>query len=315
MQPARSGSSRGRTSPRVQPGQDDLHPGEAFLGVDVPRHPAPVVGDAERTVTVQGDVDAPREPRERLVDAVVHHFAREVVGGRRVGVIPAASAPPPGRPAPRSPSRRKSGSWRHRTDFLLSDSQYWTTPVLTVTNFFVFPARSLHRPLLFSPSSRFGRSRSSAVSVGRHVALPLVDLNLVTRTYLSMTRLTKASRPILSRFGRCPPVPARAPSMTKGPQPAEPLELAPAPRSSSCFLRGSPRHGSVVCPSRTGGFIQAHPVTAFIPASDWLSEAGRRALRHSRGRPGVGSPRGRPLAVQGATGTGMTAQSLSRPSG
>ena len=77
---------------RVQPREDELDAAHLLLGVDVDRHAAAVVGDLHGAVAVQRDIDAAGVTGQRLVDAVVDHLMREVVGPRGVGVHP--------RPAP-----------------------------------------------------------------------------------------------------------------------------------------------------------------------------------------------------------------------
>ena len=70
----------------VQSREDQLHAGDLFLGVDVDRHAAAVIGNLAAAVLVKGHLDLARVPGEGLVDRVVHHFLRQVVGARGVGV-------------------------------------------------------------------------------------------------------------------------------------------------------------------------------------------------------------------------------------
>src|SRR5690606_3253541 len=70
----------------VQPGEDQLDARHALLGVDVDRHAAAVVGHLAAAVGVQGHLDHPRVPGQRLVDSVVDHLLGQVVGPRGVGV-------------------------------------------------------------------------------------------------------------------------------------------------------------------------------------------------------------------------------------
>ena len=51
----------------------------AFLGVAPDRDAAAVVPDRDRAVVVDGDLDGVCMARQRLVDAVVHHFEHHVV--------------------------------------------------------------------------------------------------------------------------------------------------------------------------------------------------------------------------------------------
>ena len=68
----------------VQLGHDDLGRRHAFLVVDPGRNPAPVVGDRDRAVGVEGDGDELRVTGQRLVDGVVDHLVDHVVEARTV---------------------------------------------------------------------------------------------------------------------------------------------------------------------------------------------------------------------------------------
>ena len=70
----------------VQPREDQLDAGELLLRMDVDGHAAAVVGDFERAVGVEHDVDLLRMPSDSLVDAVVDDLVREVVRPRRIRV-------------------------------------------------------------------------------------------------------------------------------------------------------------------------------------------------------------------------------------
>jgi hypothetical protein len=70
----------------VQAGEDELDAGDLLLRMQIHRHAAAVVAHLERPVGVHGDVDVAAVARDRLVDAVVDDFAREMVGPARVGV-------------------------------------------------------------------------------------------------------------------------------------------------------------------------------------------------------------------------------------
>ena len=71
---------------RVQRGHHDLRRRLALvLGVLVDGDPAAVVGDTDRAVGEQRDVDARARPRHRLVDRVVDDFPHEVVEAGRPG--------------------------------------------------------------------------------------------------------------------------------------------------------------------------------------------------------------------------------------
>jgi hypothetical protein len=54
--------------------------------MNVDRHAAAVVGDLERAVRVEHDVDLLRVARDGLVDAIVDDFVSEVIRPRRVRV-------------------------------------------------------------------------------------------------------------------------------------------------------------------------------------------------------------------------------------
>ena len=119
VEPARETVAVERELPAgVQPGQDHLYAGKPSSGwrsTGIPRPSSATQSDPSRCrVTSMRRAN----PRERLVHAVVHHFMRECVGGRGVGVQSrAACGPAPGRPAPRSRWRRTFRPWRSRTDF------------------------------------------------------------------------------------------------------------------------------------------------------------------------------------------------------
>nr|P21562.1 RecName: Full=Uncharacterized 80.2 kDa protein in the 5'region of gyrA and gyrB; AltName: Full=ORF 4 [Haloferax lucentense DSM 14919]pir/D39135/ hypothetical protein 4 (gyrB region) - Haloferax sp [Haloferax sp.]AAB09604.1 ORF4 [Haloferax lucentense DSM 14919] len=69
----------------VEDGHDDLQRGSVVLFVRTYRNPAAVVGDADRAVLVEGDLDGVAVARERLVDGVVDDFVDEVVESARIG--------------------------------------------------------------------------------------------------------------------------------------------------------------------------------------------------------------------------------------
>ena len=47
-----------------------------------------IVGDRDRTISVEVDVDARRVAGKGFIDAVVHHLLHKVVGPRGVGIHP-----------------------------------------------------------------------------------------------------------------------------------------------------------------------------------------------------------------------------------
>ena len=59
-------------------GEHDLEGGDLLPGVQVDRNASPVVGDLDRPVAMQGDVDLVGEPRRCLVDGVVDQLPDEV---------------------------------------------------------------------------------------------------------------------------------------------------------------------------------------------------------------------------------------------
>jgi hypothetical protein len=72
----------------VQAGQNQLHPADPLLRVDVHRHAAAVVADLQRAVGVQPDLDPVGKAGDGFVDAVVDDLLAEVVGAFGVGVHP-----------------------------------------------------------------------------------------------------------------------------------------------------------------------------------------------------------------------------------
>ncbi len=68
----------------VQLGHDDLGRRHAFLGVDVDRNAAPVVGYRHRAVGVQDHLDQIGVAGQRLVDGVVHDLIDHVMQARAV---------------------------------------------------------------------------------------------------------------------------------------------------------------------------------------------------------------------------------------
>ena len=79
-------ASLGELPAGVEPGEDELDAGDAFLGVDVDGHPAPVVDDRQRVVGVEDDDETGRLSDDGLIHAVVHDLLREMVRARGVGI-------------------------------------------------------------------------------------------------------------------------------------------------------------------------------------------------------------------------------------
>ena len=62
----------------VKLGEHDLERRDLLPGVQVDRNASTVVGDLDRPVAMQGDVDLVGEPRRCLVDGIVDQFPDEV---------------------------------------------------------------------------------------------------------------------------------------------------------------------------------------------------------------------------------------------
>src|SRR5690606_36227016 len=58
---------------------DDLGGGNAFLGVDAHRNPAPVIGPADRAVGIEFDQHQVAMPRQCLVNRIVGYLEHHVV--------------------------------------------------------------------------------------------------------------------------------------------------------------------------------------------------------------------------------------------
>ena len=67
----------------VQNGQDDLDRGDLLLGMLVDRDAAPVVGDGDGVIGVNGHLDMAAVTGQRLVDGVVDHLANKMVQAAR----------------------------------------------------------------------------------------------------------------------------------------------------------------------------------------------------------------------------------------
>ena len=76
----------------MQLGEDQFDPGNPLFGMDVDGHAAAVVGDFQRTVPEEPDVDALGMALNGLVDAVVDDFVSEMVGPTGVGIHAGAPA-------------------------------------------------------------------------------------------------------------------------------------------------------------------------------------------------------------------------------
>jgi len=72
----------------VQPGHDDLDPGDLLLGVGVDRHAAPVVDHLQGRVLIEKYIDSAGEPGNGFVDRVVDDLLGQVVRPGRIGVHP-----------------------------------------------------------------------------------------------------------------------------------------------------------------------------------------------------------------------------------
>jgi hypothetical protein len=76
----------------VKAGEDQLHPGNLVLRMDVHGHAAAIVDHLHGAILEQRDLDFPRISGERLVHAVVHHFLDQMVRPGGIGVHPRAAA-------------------------------------------------------------------------------------------------------------------------------------------------------------------------------------------------------------------------------
>ena len=82
----------GELTAGVQTREDELDAGDFLFGMHVDGHSPPVVGDAERTVLVQGHVELRCEAGDGLVNPVVDHLECQMVWSRGVRVHPGALA-------------------------------------------------------------------------------------------------------------------------------------------------------------------------------------------------------------------------------
>ncbi len=76
----------GELAARVQPREDQLDTAHLLLRMDVDGHATAVVGDLQRAVLEEDDVDLLAVPREGLIDAVVDDLMGQVIGPRGVRV-------------------------------------------------------------------------------------------------------------------------------------------------------------------------------------------------------------------------------------
>jgi len=76
----------GEFAARMQAGQDQFDAGDAFLGVDVHRHAAAIVGHRDRAIRVHDDFDGMGMSGKGFVNRVVDDFLDQMVGARGVGV-------------------------------------------------------------------------------------------------------------------------------------------------------------------------------------------------------------------------------------
>ncbi len=70
----------------VEAGQNHLNSADPLVLVDIDRHAPTVVSYADGCILVENNLDPVGIPRDRLVDAVVHHLLNEVVGPIRLGI-------------------------------------------------------------------------------------------------------------------------------------------------------------------------------------------------------------------------------------
>ena len=76
----------------VQARQDEFDAADFLLRVDVDRHAAPVIGNADRAVLVERNVNLLAVAGDGLIDAIVDDFMSEVIRPRGVGVHAGAAA-------------------------------------------------------------------------------------------------------------------------------------------------------------------------------------------------------------------------------
>ena len=76
----------GKLAARVQLGEDNLDPGYLLLRMEIDRHAAAVIDHAERLVGVQNNPDLAGMTGNGLVDTIIHHLLREVIGSGGVGI-------------------------------------------------------------------------------------------------------------------------------------------------------------------------------------------------------------------------------------
>ncbi len=76
----------GEFAARVEPGQNQLDTWHLFFGMNIDGHPATVIGNFERAVPIERDVDLLRMSGNSLIDAVINDFVREMIWPGSVGI-------------------------------------------------------------------------------------------------------------------------------------------------------------------------------------------------------------------------------------
>jgi hypothetical protein len=82
----------GELAAGVQPGEDQLHSGNALFGMNIHRHPAAVVDHGQGTIFMQNHLDGAGVTGDGLVHAVIDDFLRQVIGTAGIGVHPRTPA-------------------------------------------------------------------------------------------------------------------------------------------------------------------------------------------------------------------------------
>ena len=65
-------------------GHDHLGGGYAFLMVDIDRNPAPIIGDADRTISIQHNLNNVTMTCQRFVNRIIDNFINHMMQSRPV---------------------------------------------------------------------------------------------------------------------------------------------------------------------------------------------------------------------------------------
>ncbi len=66
-------------SARVQNRHDNFRSRLAFLGMDIHRDAATIIGYGNRVIRMQDNINAITVPSQRFIDSVIHHFENHVM--------------------------------------------------------------------------------------------------------------------------------------------------------------------------------------------------------------------------------------------